>query len=51
MKGPIGRRMPPTTAMIRMSITAEMPPENGATCEVCQTSMMPPIEAMTPAKV
>ena len=41
INGPIGRRIPPTTAMMRMSITGPTPAVPGEICPPCQTSSMP----------
>ena len=50
MNGPIGRPRPPTTAMMRMSITGPMPAVPGEIWPPCQTSSTPATAAITAAK-
>ena len=49
MNGPIGWRMPPSTAMIRMLISQLVPTELGVMRPLYQTSSTPPTAAMKPA--
>ena len=50
MNAPIGRLRPPTTAMIRMSITGPTPAVPGEIWPPCQTSSTPAIAAISAAK-
>ena len=49
MNAPIGRLNPPTTAMIRMSITGPTPAVPGEICPPCHTSSTPAIAAISAA--
>ena len=47
--GPIGWRMPPSTAITRILISHDVPTEPGVISPLYQTNSTPPMAAMTPA--
>ena len=51
MNGPMGCRRPPTTAMMRMSITGPTPAVPGEIWPLSHVSRIPAMPAMTAAKL